>query len=363
MQFLIKKTLIFQATLDTFFLSGGSSSKTDHVLLTSSMTSLSTFSCPICRNNIRASTENAFNSHLDNCLEKAETKDKCENDQCKVTKSPNLVALNQSENPEHSKLETDSMKDTKLEKIEASSSTFLPLDRSNKSCQIYNCPICECQVKASNLPQFNQHLDKCLEQSDKEIVAKKQDKNFFGNCQIQNSIDSDLHDHESDQELSPVLESNFFGHNIEKERASHNENKNFFGKSLPKPIAESNFFGRSVEKEKRKNSSPNEEVNFFEKSLPKTDEKSVSENHSESESYPSCPICGLCFSQVSINSHIDECLNNETIQSLRHDQSAEDRAKKRKIEPKCSKAENKRSKSQKGANSKSILNYFQSKGP
>ena len=108
---------------------------------------------------------------------------------------------------------------------------------------------------------------------------------------------------------------------------------------------------------------PSQEVNFFENSQPKTGEKSESENHSESESNPSCPICGFCFSQVLINSHIDECLNNETIQNLRHDQSAEDRAKKRKIEPKSSKAESKRSKSQKGANSKSILNYFQSKGP
>ena len=328
------------------------------------MTSLSTFSCPICRQNIQASTENAFNCHLDNCLEKAETKDNCENDQCRVTKSPNLVTLNQSETPEHSKSERDSIKDSKPEKIEASSScTFLPLDRSNKSFQIYNCPICEGQVKASSLLQFNRHLDDCLVQSDKEKVAKKQEKNFFGNCQIQNSISSDLHDHESDQELSPVLESNFFGQNIGKESASHNENKNFFCTSLSKPIAESNFFGQNVEKEKRKISSPSKEVNFFENSQPKTGEKSESENHSESESNPSCPICGFCFSQVLINSHIDECLNNETIQNLRHDQSAEDRAKKRKIEPKSSKAESKRSKSQKGANSKSILNYFQSKGP
>ena len=299
---------MFQATIDTFL---SCPSKASDALL-----NVSTFSCPICRQEITTSTEHDFNSHLDKCLGQ-------DNELLRKQKSKN------SKSEEH----------------------------------FYKCPICEQQIKVSaDNDDLNLHLDECISNETKvtkpseeiELVKtesakiashskfqsdKKTEANFFGRTEKSNvaiplnpkvaSHDSNSSEIESDQKT----ETNFFG-KTQKAKISPPENAK----------TDSNFFGRKQNQNFPKSSIQNEAGADF-------------SGHEESEA--SCPICGLAVAECSMNSHIDECLNKETIDNLRREQSSDDRekTKKRKIETRH-KPDGKRFKAPKN---KSILNYFQSK--
>ena len=122
-----------------------------------------------------------------------------------------------------------------------------------------------------------------------------------------------------------------------------------------KPVEENEQCVTEAEKSKNSRS----EKNFFGQSSG-TETRMRDEDVSKIE--PSCPICGSQVEEVSMNRHVDECLNAETLKNLRREQlEVVGGAPKRKIEPSSSSG-NKRTKVVKDK-SKSILNYFQPKNP
>jgi endogenous inhibitor of DNA gyrase (YacG/DUF329 family) len=300
---------LFQTTIDSFL--ACSSKTSDDVLL-----NLSTISCPICQLEIQTSIGNDFNSHLDKCLKQDN----------QVTRKQNL------DSDEH----------------------------------FYTCPICERQIKVSDsTDDLNFHIDKCISEETKVKHS------------LPNSDTSDLRKNE-DIDYTEVAtshskiqsEANFFGKTKNSE-SSHSKSVNSKVASCDSTNSKTgkdqepatNFFGR---KEKSPPENVQGESNFFGKKQIKTFPKSNVGNESEAcfsgreESEVKCPICGLVVVENLMNSHIDECLNKETIKNLRHEQSSNDQStsKKRKTEN-CHKPNSKRSKVPKN---KSILNYFQSKG-
>ena len=204
--------------------------------------------------------------------------------------------------------------------------------------QCYNCPICDREILTSSERQFNQHLDQCLEQ--KEHKHTQSEEYLYVDTNVTQTKKSNLASEITDESV-PKTETNFFGRNSKKVGEILNR------EAATVPKTDANFFGLNVEKEKSK--VPN-----------LRNEESVELKVVEA----SCPICGIEFIESAMNGHIDECLNKETIDSLRHEQqqqASNSEPRKRRFNDSQQKRDSKRIRASKDSKNKSILNYFQSK--
>ncbi len=200
----------------------------------------------------------------------------------------------------------------------------------------YNCPICDRDIQASSDREFNQHLDKCLEQKEEKRTLLANDTNVTPKT---SNLTSKI-----TEEVVRKTETNFFGRNSKKV-------SEILDCKITAPTTERDFLGEDIEKEKSKVSNLQNEESV--------EEKAIEAN---------CPICGLEFIESTINSHIDECLNKEAIDNLRHEQqqqqhqqASNSEQRKRRFNDPQIKRDGKRSRASKDCKNKSILNYFQSK--
>ncbi|XP_033317361.1 sprT-like domain-containing protein Spartan [Bombus bifarius] len=251
--------------------------------------------CPICDNFV---PNNEMNKHIDFCLSSRNEK---------VDKSKEQITIKNSNNGNFANLEIKANNSPSAKKRKNESSTFsskqLKLDQLQNSRKV-NCPICS---NSFNLIDINEHIDKCLLETDDNLVIKLDDTDD-NNTSINESIIS-ISSASSDDSFSfSVTENSKNASQNTKDKKNNVMNtvphnclvcNEFipFGVSLNDHLEDciGNVFNDDISSSIHCNNS---------EMLSAVPEVSIEQNK-----YP-CPVCMKLIIESQMNQHLDVCLTN-----------------------------------------------------